>query len=67
MFDLIVSVEQIHRLERDHFQVFVDDVNAGFFDRPDIEVVRVHKIHNDDPEKIVIVQIRRRNLWQTTQ
>ncbi|MNI61691.1 hypothetical protein D3C73_1169750 [compost metagenome] len=39
---------------------------AGFFDRTDIEIIGIHKIHDNDAEKIIIVQFRSTYIRQAT-
>ena len=51
---LIVAVKHVEGVEGDDAAVGVGDVDAGFFDGADVEIVGVEELHDDDAEDLVI-------------
>lgn len=48
--DFFIPIEQIHCFKWNDFIVFVDDVDTRFFNRPDIKIMGIYKLHYDDSE-----------------
>ena len=56
---LVIPVEHVVGIERDHPSVGMHDVDAGFLDGADIEVMGIQELHDNDPEDVVIGNLLR--------
>ena len=53
----MVAIEEVVGVERDEAAIGMGDVDAGFFDRTDLEGMGVEELHDEDAENIFIAEI----------